>query len=75
MKLAAYLEKVGLSDADFGLKIGVNRQSVHRYKTGERIPDTVIMPRIVAETGGEVTPNDFYGVPTAPDLPHEEAVT
>lgn len=63
MRLAPYLEREKISDADFAEKIGVSRQAVHRYRTGERVPDQPIMHRIAETTAGEVLPNDFYDVP------------
>jgi transcriptional regulator with XRE-family HTH domain len=43
-------------------RLGVPRQTLHRYKTGERIPDDVMMPKIAKATGYQVTANDFYGI-------------
>jgi transcriptional regulator with XRE-family HTH domain len=59
MKLAAYLQKNGISDEDFGQLIGVTRQAVHRYKTFERFPERSVLAEISKVTKGEVTANDF----------------
>jgi putative transcriptional regulator len=64
MKLSVYLAENNLSDADFAAAIGVTRQAVHRYRTGERIPDQPTMAKIVEAANGAVTPNDFFNVPT-----------
>ena len=40
-------------------------EAVRRYVNGDRIPDRETMPAIVRETGGDVTPNDFFGVGAA----------
>jgi transcriptional regulator with XRE-family HTH domain len=60
MQLADYLKANGISDDDFSKKIGVSRQSVHRYKTFDRIPEKPVLARIFDETSGAVTPNDFF---------------
>jgi hypothetical protein len=39
-------------------------EAVRRYVNGERIPDRETMPAIVRHTGGDVTPNDFFGIGT-----------
>jgi phosphopantothenoylcysteine decarboxylase/phosphopantothenate--cysteine ligase len=53
--LAAYPEQArGFDD-----RIGVSVMSLSRYKRG-RIPTKKVMARIVVETGGQVTPDDFY---------------
>lgn len=62
MQLSDYLTTNDLTDAAFGERIGVSGVSVHRYCAGERIPALDVMRRIIAETGGAVTANDFYGV-------------
>lgn len=49
-----------MTAAEFGRRIGRDKSTVARYCDGERIPDRDTMPRIVAETGGAVTANDFY---------------
>jgi transcriptional regulator with XRE-family HTH domain len=59
MQLAAYLKANGISDEDFGQRIGVTRQAVHRYKTFGRFPEKEILTLIVEATSGAVTPNDF----------------
>jgi len=65
MKLAAWMDSNNITDARFGEAIGVARQAVHRYRTGERIPDKALMKRINEATGGEVSPNDFYDLESA----------
>lgn len=58
MTLFEYMEKNDISDSDFGALIGARRQSVWRYKTGHW-PRQDIMEKIVAASGGHVTPNDW----------------
>lgn len=59
MQLASYLTLRGISDSDFAERIGVKRQSLHRYKTGERFPERSVLQKIAEATNGEVTANDF----------------
>lgn len=65
MKLADWLLREKLSFADFGSKIDRTAEAVRRYANGLRIPDRDTMPKIVAETGGQVTANDFFDLPAA----------
>lgn len=51
------------SPAQMAEKLGVTLKSVYRYLNAERIPDPVVMEKIVTITRGKVTPNDFYGLP------------
>lgn len=48
----------------FAESIKSTATSVSRYVTGERIPEPEIMQRIFDATGGLVTANDFYGLPS-----------
>lgn len=73
MRLDDWLKQRGVSEAAFGRQIGVKQQSVNRYRKHENIPDRDIMARIVDATGGEVLPNDFYGLPTSPQDDQPEA--
>lgn len=59
MKLSAYLGERAISDTAFAGRIGVTRQSLWRYKSGDRRPDWDVLERIAQETAGHVTPNDF----------------
>jgi transcriptional regulator with XRE-family HTH domain len=63
MKLATYLEENELTDAAFARVIGVERQAVGRYKTGERFPERLILVKIYKATNGAVTANDFADLP------------
>lgn len=59
MKLAAYLEKQGLSQAEFARIIGVEQPTVSRIVAGTRTPSTKLMLVIADRTKGKVKPNDF----------------
>lgn len=60
MTLGDYLIERRITIEEFGRRIGRSHTSVSRYVNGQRMPDRETMVRIVAETGGLVTPNDFY---------------
>jgi len=60
MKLKDFLEKEGISNAEFAKRIGVSKMTISRYVRGEAIPKPDIMRRIVKDTKNKVTANDFY---------------
>ena len=62
MQLADYLQINEISDAAFARLIGVERQAVGRYRSGERFPEKTILQKIYKATGGQVTANDFAHV-------------
>ena len=49
-------------NATFGEKAGKSGETVRRYRSGEREPDTRTMAVIFDLTDGLVTPNDWAGV-------------
>ncbi|CAO4179026.1 helix-turn-helix domain-containing protein [Methylorubrum populi] len=59
MKLADYLSEAEIRPAAFAERIGVTRQTLWRYVSGDRRPEWDVLERIQAATGGHVTPNDF----------------
>lgn len=67
MKLSHYLALRNIGDADFGVQIGVSRQAVHRYKTGERVPEWSVLAKIKDATAGAVTPDDFLNPASEPE--------
>lgn len=67
MRLADYLTDNKISDATFAGSIGVERQAVFRYRTGERFPEKTILLKIYEATNGAVTANDFAGIPAEPE--------
>jgi transcriptional regulator with XRE-family HTH domain len=58
-KLSHWLEKRKLSKADFASMVKRSRQTVHRWCTGEVVPDLKTISVIETQTNGEVTANDF----------------
>lgn len=65
MTLGHYLQHHGLTAAEFADRIGVSPEATRRYAAGARIPHQAVMVRIFEVTGGVVTPNDFYSLPTS----------
>lgn len=65
MTLKEWLSEKGIEPGAFAERIGRTAESVRRYLNGDRIPDRQTMPLIVAETGGRVTANDFFGIDAA----------
>jgi len=59
MKLRAWLNQQRLTTAEFAKRIDVGQAAVSRYCLDQRMPRRAVMQRIVAATGGAVTPNDF----------------
>lgn len=62
MQLRDWLTREGMTFSEMGEKIQRSGEAVRRYALGERIPDRETMPKIITETAGEVTANDFFGV-------------
>ncbi len=59
-KLKQYLEENGLSQREFGERIGVRQSVVSRWVSGKAYPDwECSLPRIVKVTGGAVDANSF----------------
>lgn len=71
MNFRSWLEREGVSFSEMGQRIERTGEAVRRYATGERIPDRETMPKIVRETRGEVTANDFFDI----ELPSEHSDT
>lgn len=69
MNFRSWLEREGISFSEMGQRIERTGEAVRRYATGERIPDRETMPKIVRETRGEVTANDFFDIELPSDGP------
>lgn len=63
MTLDDWLTRTGTKEEAFAAQIGVSQATVNRYRRGRRVPRPIPMARIATATGGQVTPNDFHGVP------------
>lgn len=59
MKLSDWILKNNLTADTFAERIEVDPVTVRRYIAGTRQPRWKILQRIVQETRGEVTPDDF----------------
>jgi transcriptional regulator with XRE-family HTH domain len=62
MTLADYLDKRDVSATDLAGRVGVAVSTITRAAKGTIIPSRELMGKIFEETGGEVTPNDFFGL-------------
>jgi hypothetical protein len=67
LSLRSYLKDSGETLAAFGARLRHPKPpaTVHRWATGENIPDREGMADIVEATGGAVRPDDFYQLPPA----------
>lgn len=74
MKLADWLKKTRTRQYAFAAKIGVSAGMVSDYCNGLARPGRPeIFEAIARETGGEVTPNDFYDLTELADAPQTAA--
>lgn len=58
-KLAAWLEREGIKMYVFAARVGVGPSTITRLLNGDRKPGLELAGRIFAETGGDVTQNDW----------------
>lgn len=65
MTLAEFLSEADIKPTAFAERIGVTRQTLWRYMSGERRPEWDVLERIQTETSGQVTPNDFLALATS----------
>ena len=67
MNLSSYMKMHNLDDDALAARIGdCSASAVRKWKYGHRVPRPDQMARIIAATAGEVTPNDFFDMGTAP---------
>lgn len=59
MRLATYLKQQGLSDAEFGRRVGAHRTRVWIWKIGRGSPRAEFIAAIERETRGQVGAKDF----------------
>lgn len=62
MTLKAYMLEKGLRDEDFALLAGCDRTTIYRLREKGQRPSPALMEKIAEVTGGQVQPNDFYGL-------------
>ncbi len=59
MRLGTYLQREGLTLAEFGARVGVDKATVHHWVRATKRPEWSRLPAIREATGGEVTASDF----------------
>jgi transcriptional regulator with XRE-family HTH domain len=59
MKLADWLQQNDITGAALAVSAGLDPSTISRIISGERKPDWSTLDKIMAATGGAVTPNDF----------------
>jgi transcriptional regulator with XRE-family HTH domain len=69
MRLDQYLSHIGVSDAEFGARIGRSRSAISRLRRGKTTPDWNTVSRIVVATNGAVTANDFLPEQASQEAP------
>lgn len=52
--LDAYLNREGNTETALALRVGVSQPAIHRYRKGDRFPDSDTARRIDEHTSGEV---------------------
>ncbi len=62
MKLAQYLRQNGLTLNEFAKTCGTSASTILRIKDGEVAPSKRVARAVWNATGGQVTPNDLYGL-------------
>lgn len=62
MKLAQYLTENGLTLNEFAKTCGTSASTILRIKDGEVAPSKRVARALWNATGGQVTPNDLYGL-------------
>ena len=60
MKLADYLAQQSITAYRFAKNVGVTPSAVYCWLDGSRTPEATQMRAIIAETSGQVSPNDFF---------------
>ena len=61
MNLDAYLRRNEIAASEFADQLGVSRQAVYHWLSGNRNPSRKAMRAIMAATDGKVTRRDFNG--------------
>ena len=62
MTLKEYVKKNKLTTADLARKTQTSQSICWLWIHSKRIPSVENMRKIFLTTGGQVTPNDFYGI-------------
>ncbi len=70
--IAAFRERTGISQGDFGKRLNVSAQAVSRWERGG-MPDTALLPKIAEVIGCSL--DDLYDISTARTKTMEELLT
>ena len=62
MQLSDYLREKSLTTTEFGRRIGTSHATVSRLATGKRRPGWDLLAKIIKETDGAVTADDFLEI-------------
>ena len=62
MKLSDWLSREGITQSEFARRIERDPATVTKIIKGHVRPDWTTLERIQRETGGDVLPNDFFGI-------------
>ena len=73
MTLDSYLTGEGLTEAAFGVLVGLSQSQINRIRTGRSWPPRAVAERIREVTSGKVTPDDFLPPDHVPRETSEEA--
>lgn len=60
MKLAEYLEKNNITQAEMANLLGISQQAIDKYINKGTVPRKLVMNRLVELTGNKVKAQDFY---------------
>lgn len=71
-KIVAVRKKLGLTQTEFGLQIGVTKQALSGWEHGRTLPDIIILTQIAAMFG--LSLNDFVNNPVI-EINEEMAIT
>jgi transcriptional regulator with XRE-family HTH domain len=69
MNLHQYLRQSLLTQKRFAELTGIKQPTVSHYINGDRLPSRHVMQRIFVITNGQVTPNDFFDLPSPDGQP------
>ena len=67
MTLDSYLTGAGLTEAAFGVLVGLSQSQINRIRTGRSWPPRDVAERIREVTAGKVTPDDFLPPQATPE--------
>lgn len=65
MRLSDYLKREGISGSEFARRTGLSEGTISLLCRDATWPSEKTMTAIHRETGGEVTPNDFFNPESA----------